>query len=232
MKATQQKLLILVLRVQGTLGYLDPEYFHTSQLTEKSDVYSFGVVLAELLTKEIPLSLERKIEERNLATYFVLAMKEDRLMEILDPQLVREASEEQLVTMAKLVKKCLNIRSEDRPTMKEIALELDGLKKQNRHPWGEPSNQESTGLMGNMIFTQCLQVIMMVLQVQGDSLDSIHSFYDPPRPFLRNTVNHEAAMDMNINTGDVEVWIYLTEKCVLRTHGSYCLQSVNNLALV
>ncbi|KAL2907029.1 Wall-associated receptor kinase 5 [Bienertia sinuspersici] len=245
--------------VQGTLGYLDPEYFHTSQLTEKSDVYSFGVVLAELLTKEIPLSLERKIEERNLATYFVLAMKEDRLMEILDPQLVREASEEQLVTMAKLVKKCLNIRSEDRPTMKEIALELDGLKKQNRHPWGEPSNQESTGLMGQhdlypvpssdydgtpstggfsghylMLFaayatsngiplgkpncpTKCGNMTILypfaISLDEACSLNKLYaiscniysSFYDPPRPFLRNTVNHEAAMDMNINTGDVEV---------------------------
>ncbi|KMT11759.1 hypothetical protein BVRB_5g104630 [Beta vulgaris subsp. vulgaris] len=135
--------------VQGTLGYLDPEYFHTSQLTEKSDVYSFGVVLAELLTKQKHISFERKIEERNLATYFVLSMKEDRLMEILDPQLVREASEVQLITMAKLVKKCLSVQGDDRPTMKEVALELEGLRKQNRHPWAERNyEEETTGLTG------------------------------------------------------------------------------------
>ena len=70
--------------VQGTLGYLDPEYFQSSQLTEKSDVYSFGVLLAELLTGKKALSFDRSEEERNLAMHFVLSMKDNRLFEILD----------------------------------------------------------------------------------------------------------------------------------------------------
>ncbi|KAL7246087.1 hypothetical protein ACSBR2_001256 [Camellia fascicularis] len=68
--------------VQGTLGYLDPKYFQTSQLTERSDVYSFGVVLVELLTGKKAISFDRPEADRNLAMYFISAMKEERLFEI------------------------------------------------------------------------------------------------------------------------------------------------------
>lgn len=70
--------------VQGTLGYLDPEYFRTCQLTEKSDVYSFGVVLSELLTGLKPISSERNEEDKNLASYLVTSMNKNQLFKILD----------------------------------------------------------------------------------------------------------------------------------------------------
>ncbi|XP_076959581.1 wall-associated receptor kinase 2-like [Bidens hawaiensis] len=130
--------------VQGTLGYLDPEYFHTSQLTDKSDVYSFGVVLAELITGQKSLCVKRTDDEKNLATYFVKAMKQNRILEIVDPRVLREGTPDQLKGIGDLVKRCLSLHGNDRPTMKDVAMELEGLKKFKNHPWGEQKMHEES----------------------------------------------------------------------------------------
>ncbi|KAF8013049.1 hypothetical protein BT93_I1039 [Corymbia citriodora subsp. variegata] len=132
--------------VQGTLGYLDPEYFHTNQLTEKSDVYSFGVVLAELLTGKKALSFDQPEEERSLATYFLSSLKNDKLFHIVEEVITYEGNNEQVREVANLAKRCLEIKGEERPTMKEVAMELEGLRAMANHPWvnGIDVNPEET----------------------------------------------------------------------------------------
>ncbi|ONI11225.1 hypothetical protein PRUPE_4G093500 [Prunus persica] len=123
--------------VQGTFGYLDPEYFLTNQLTEKSDVYSFGVVLMELLTSKVALSFARPEEERNLASFFVCSMDEGRLYQILDDDIANERNIETLQNVADLAKRCVRLKGEDRPSMKEVAMELEGMRIAAKHPWGK-----------------------------------------------------------------------------------------------
>ncbi|XP_015572172.2 wall-associated receptor kinase-like 1 [Ricinus communis] len=122
----------LTTAVQGTFGYFDPEYFHTSQFTEKSDVYSFGVVMIELITGEKPISFDRNEDERSLVAHFISSMKEDRLLQILDPRVAREARREDMHAIAKLATSCVRLNGKKRPTMREVAMELDGLRKSER----------------------------------------------------------------------------------------------------
>ncbi|KAB1209528.1 Wall-associated receptor kinase 3 [Morella rubra] len=117
--------------VQRTIGYLDPEYFHTSQLTDKSDVYSFGVVLVELLMGKKVLSFDRPENKKNVANYFVSLAKEDQLFQMLQNDILEEGNIGEVKQVVDIAKKCLGVRGEDRPTMKEVAMELEGLKSMN-----------------------------------------------------------------------------------------------------
>ncbi|KAM7481452.1 hypothetical protein LguiB_006035 [Lonicera macranthoides] len=117
--------------VSRTFGYLDPEYFLTSQFTEKSDVYSFGVVLVELLTGQKPISSTRSEEMRSLTTYFMVASKENHLFDILDARIQKEGVKEEITKVANLARRCLNSSGRKRPTMTEVTLELEGSRIPN-----------------------------------------------------------------------------------------------------
>ncbi|KAF5789030.1 putative protein kinase RLK-Pelle-WAK family [Helianthus annuus] len=115
----------------GTIGYLDPVCFRTGKLTDKSDVYSFGVVLVELLTGSKPLDIKRSREDTNLATYFTKAKRDDRLLEIVDHQVLEEATVEQLIETCDVACRCLDKQAENRPSMKEVTMKLESIRNTN-----------------------------------------------------------------------------------------------------
>ncbi|VVA97486.1 unnamed protein product [Arabis nemorensis] len=118
----------LTTMVQGTLGYLDPEYYDTGLLNEKSDVYSFGVVLMELLTGQKAMCFERQQYSKHLVSYFASTTKENRLDEIIDGQMMSADTHKEIHEVAKIAVWCTRLTGEERPRMKEIATELEGLR--------------------------------------------------------------------------------------------------------
>lgn len=114
--------------VHGTFGYLDPEYFQSSQFTDKSDVYSFGVVLAEFITRQKAISTINPAEHRSLANYFLFTMEEDRLFDMVDPEILKYGNREEIAEVANLARRCLNLQGRNRPAMREVAVALEKLK--------------------------------------------------------------------------------------------------------
>jgi serine/threonine protein kinase len=114
--------------LHDTFGYLDPEYFQSSQLTEKNDVYSFSVVLAELLTSEKAISSTKTQKARSLVTYFIQSIEENNLFDIIDSQVLKEGKKEEIIAIVNLAKRCLNLNGKKQPTMREVTIELQAVQ--------------------------------------------------------------------------------------------------------
>lgn len=117
--------------VQGTYGYLDPEYFYTKRLTEKSDVYSYGVMLVELLTRKKPTA-DMSLDGVSLVAHFMLLLSNERLNEILDAQVIEEGGHE-VMQVAAIAALCLQMKGDDSPTMRHVEMRLQGLQSSNNN---------------------------------------------------------------------------------------------------
>ncbi|KAJ7295433.1 hypothetical protein O6H91_Y189100 [Diphasiastrum complanatum] len=123
-------------QVKGTMGYLDPEYYMTQQLTDKSDVYSFGVVLLELVTARQPIEKGKYIV-REVRTALDKGGFQ-ALRALLDPSL-RFYPNRDMESYINLALRCLEETASKRPSMGEVAIELEILL----------ANVSSTGFTGS-----------------------------------------------------------------------------------
>ncbi|KAG6471391.1 wall-associated receptor kinase-like 14 isoform X1 [Zingiber officinale] len=118
---------------QGTPGYVDPQYHQNFHLSDKSDVYSFGVVLAEMLTAMKVVDFRRVPErEVNLALLAVNAIGKGQVEDIVDPFIKGNWDDATKVSMGKVAElafRCLEFHQEVRPSMAEVAEELERIRK-------------------------------------------------------------------------------------------------------
>jgi serine/threonine protein kinase len=122
----------------------------TCQLTDKSDVYSFGVLPLELLTRKKPFNLEGPEPAKSLSMAFLSAMKNSRLLDIMDDEIIKNNDENAglLEEVAELARQCLEMSGVNRPSMKEVADTLGRLRKVMQHPWAHQNPQRLYSLLG------------------------------------------------------------------------------------
>lgn len=86
------------------------------------------MVLVELLTAQKAVSTFGSQETRGLVSYFMSSMEENRLLEIVDGEILKDGERDKLVVVAHLAKRCLNLDGRLRPTMKEVTMELERIR--------------------------------------------------------------------------------------------------------
>ncbi|KFK27494.1 hypothetical protein AALP_AA8G390100 [Arabis alpina] len=131
--------------VAGTLGYLDPEYYRTSRLTEKSDVYSFGIVLLEMITN-VPV-----IDQARAKTYITewvgFELNSGDISSFIDPNLHGDYDSNSAWRALELAMSCANPCSTRRPSMSQVVAELkECLLSTDSHSSAEVNMSIDTGM--------------------------------------------------------------------------------------
>lgn len=111
--------------VRGTVGYLDPEYYISQQLTDKSDVYSFGVILLELISGQEAISNESfGVNCRNIVQWAKMHIESGDIQGIIDPSLRDEYDIQSMWKIAEKALLCVQPHGHMRPSMSEVLKEI------------------------------------------------------------------------------------------------------------
>ncbi|XP_044384399.1 cysteine-rich receptor-like protein kinase 6, partial [Triticum aestivum] len=109
----------------GTLGYLDPEYHATFQLTVKTDVYSFGIVLLEIITAQPPVIMDP--QPVHLPKWVRQKIAKGSIHDVVDKKLLDQYNVSSLQSVIDLAMDCVENAAVDRPAMTEVVSKLKVL---------------------------------------------------------------------------------------------------------
>ncbi|XP_039132087.1 probable receptor-like serine/threonine-protein kinase At5g57670 [Dioscorea cayenensis subsp. rotundata] len=105
--------------IEGTFGYLAPEYFMHGIVDEKTDVYAFGVLLLEIVTGRRPVDSSRQ----SLILWAKPLIEVGDVTQLVDPKLGDQYDKHQVERLILIASYCIRQSSVWRPTMNEV-LEL------------------------------------------------------------------------------------------------------------
>ncbi|AEE34687.1 Leucine-rich repeat protein kinase family protein [Arabidopsis thaliana] len=144
-RQTEEDLTHVSSVAKGTVGYLDPEYYASQQLTEKSDVYSFGVVLFELLSGKKPVSAEDFGPELNIVHWARSLIRKGDVCGIIDPCIASNVKIESVWRVAEVANQCVEQRGHNRPRMQEVIVAIqDAIRIERGNENGLKSSSSSS----------------------------------------------------------------------------------------
>ncbi|XP_021801243.1 probable LRR receptor-like serine/threonine-protein kinase At1g07650 [Prunus avium] len=102
-----------------------PEYAQWGYLTDKADVYSFGVVTLEIVAGKSNMKYRPNENFVCLVDWALVLQQKGELLELVDPRLGSDVSEEEAIRMIKVALLCINAAPALRPTMSAVVSVLE-----------------------------------------------------------------------------------------------------------
>ncbi|GJP42225.1 hypothetical protein CLOM_g1815, partial [Closterium sp. NIES-68] len=109
-------------KVVGSMGYIDPIYFQTGQLSQKSDTFAFGVFLLELMSGCCPLSAQYQ----ELRQLIISKDLPDPLL-VMDPAIEGEWARKPVLIAFTLVRYAICCNWKQRPPMSVMVSKLQSI---------------------------------------------------------------------------------------------------------
>ncbi|BAT99445.1 hypothetical protein LR48_Vigan284s000600 [Vigna angularis] len=113
----------VVYPIEGTFGYLAPEYFMHGIVDERTDVFAFGVLLLELITGRRAVDSDSR---QSLVSWAKPLLDTNNVKEIADPRLGEAYDRTEMIRVMVTASMCVHHASSKRPFMNKVVQLLKG----------------------------------------------------------------------------------------------------------